>query len=768
MAYSTRSAAGVIGGLLGLVGLSVVAGILVSTAITPAIAMTSAAAGSTIDIFDNLPSVLDIDALILPSTIYAKNAAGKEAPLATYYDQNRIPVTFGQIAPVAYDAILSSEDPRFYQDGGIDLTGTMRALVSNLHGGAPVQGGSSIDQQYVKNVLMQHCEWNAHTNAQFDDCWRQATASNGVAGYQRKLQELRYAVALDQHYSKSSILLGYLNIVNFGGTTYGIQAAAEHYFGIPASALDLAQAATLAGIVQSPNIYRIDLPRGTTTDAAGKAVNGAADHYSLTKQRQEYVLGQMLRYGKITHDQYEAAVKAPIVPKITSMHTGCATSEAPYFCAYVTATILSDPVFGPTATARADLLHRGGLKIYTTLDPRVQTAAQSAVNRYAPASIAGMSFGATSVSVQASTGRVLSMAQNTQYIAGGKAGPGQTGIVYAGDLSRGGSTGFQPGSSFKLFTLLAWLESGRSVYQTVDGHQRVYTQWQDSCLSGGHLNAFTKVGNYRNEAGYTGTPMQFTAQSLNSGYLAMANQLDLCTIGKMAARLGVTLANGRPVPLSGSKDPAPYEVLGSDAISPLAMASAYATVADKGVHCRPLVIDKAVGPQGQVLPIPQRSCMQVIPPNIAATAIYALTGVLQPGGTAGVANPNDGTPLFAKTGTAGSVQTWLITSDSQVTTANWIGNASGTADLMNTFTPAGLELDQIRFPLARDIQTAIDQLYPGAPFPAPDPALTIGRYIPPAMPTPHATKGAKGGQGGLPGTGFGTPSAPAPKGHKPH
>ncbi len=162
MPDTKRTASGVFGGLLGVVGLSAVAGVLITATVTPAIALSGAATTSAITMFDNLPSVLDIDKLMLPTTIYAKDPnTGGDIELATFYDQNRSPVNFDEVNPALYDAILSSEDPRFYQHGGVDLIGTSRALLQNVQGGGETQGGSSISQQYVKNVLIQRCESNA-------------------------------------------------------------------------------------------------------------------------------------------------------------------------------------------------------------------------------------------------------------------------------------------------------------------------------------------------------------------------------------------------------------------------------------------------------------------------------------------------------------------------------------------------------------------------------------------------------------------------------
>ncbi len=386
-----------------------------------------------------------------------------------------------------YDAILSSEDPRYYQHGGVDLIGTGRAILSNLRGGGETQGGSSISQQYVKNILVQRCESNAETEARDEltaaakkkseetgepyvaptgdeivalrdtvlaNCWLEATNSSGTEGIQRKLQEMRYAIALEQKYSKNDILLGYLNIANFGGSTYGIDAAASYYFGVSSTDLTLSQAATLAGMVQNPNTYRIDKPLGSITGSDGTTYNkapdgladdinesmfgplkqllndgtitqeqflAAADGYSATKGRQLYVLSRLQADGKITHDQYVAAVIEPITPVITAPKRGCAQAVgAEYFCQYVRNVVENDPAFGETAEERTEMLRRGGLNIYTTLDWNLQNSARETVARYAPTSIVDMSFGAATVSVQATTGRILQITQNTAF----RDGPG--------------------------------------------------------------------------------------------------------------------------------------------------------------------------------------------------------------------------------------------------------------------------------------------------------------------------------------------------------
>lgn len=767
MPDTKRTASGVLGGLAGLVGLSAVAGVLIAATVTPAVALTGTAAERAITMFDNLPSALDIEKLMLPTTFLTKNPdTGEYEEWTKFYDQNRSPVEFDQIAPVVYDAILSSEDPRFYQHGGVDLIGTTRAVLSNFQGGGATQGGSTISQQYVKNILVQKCERNAKASEQQNEagetvtitreeallnCWTEATTAEGNDGIQRKLQEMRYAIALEQKYSKNDILLGYLNIANFGGTTYGIDAAARYNFGVSAAELTLGQAATLAGIVQNPNTYRIDQPGGSILGKDevwyNKAADGsvedaapgqlaaldtmlnagritqeqylaAADGYTSTKGRQLYVLSRMLDDGKITQEQYDAAALEPITPNITAPKTGCAAAGgAEYFCQYVRMVLEKDPAFGATDEERVKNLRQGGLNVYLTLDWRVQNAARDTVAEWAPSSIEGMKFGAAATSVEAGTGRVLSMAQNTLFRDNDNGDPNYSSIVYAGDLQYGGSIGFPAGSTFKLFTLLDWLEQGKSLNQTINGTVRPPKSMTNSCLGNWVNMENWKPNNFGTGNGYVGTPMRFTRDSLNSGFIAMATQLDLCNISKVVKKLGVTKGDGAEIPMANAN-----EVLGSDNVSPLAMAGAYATVASNGTYCQPRVIDRVTDSDGNDLPIPERTCTPALDPKVAATAATALQGVMN-GGTGSRGNPNDGVPVLGKTGTHETYQTWLIESSTKVTTAVWVGNSDGLTNVSRTW--AGRDrVDSLRYPIARQIQAAANAVYGGDRFPAADANLT--------------------------------------------
>ncbi|WP_309065406.1 transglycosylase domain-containing protein [Microbacterium sp.] len=733
MPQTKRTVNGVLGGLLGLVGLSAVAGVLVTAAVTPAIAVAGVTGSQALSIFEELPNSLKVGTPMEPTVFYATGEDGKQFQLAKFYDQNRVPVTFEQVSPLLYDAILSSEDKNFYAHGGVNLGATIKAVVDNVRGTSS-RGASTISQQFVKNVLIQECEKDASPSdpnyqEQLQKCWTDATNAVGSKGIERKLQEMRYAIQIEKDYSKNDILLGYLNIANFGGTTYGIEAAANYYFNTTAKNLTLGQAATLAGIVQNPNRYRIDKPGGTWTDGTGKVRNTAESGFEDTKVRRNYVLDRMLKDGKITQEQHDAAVAEPITPNIHPSTQGCsAAGKQAYFCQYVKSIIETDEAFGSSRQDRLDTLRRGGLQVHTSLDMRVQKAGVETMTERAPVYLEGRDFAASAVTIQADTGRVLAIVQNTNFneTASADKTKGEIGQVYAADKAHGGGEGFPPGSAYKVFTLLDWLEKGHSVNEVLDGRMRTFKEFT---VCGERFVNAEPIANFGRNRGRVSTVMDFTATSLNTGYLAMAQQLDLCDINKVAARMGVHLGNMKPVtgtPTDGEpyKGNYPYEsTLGSKYIAPIQMAGVYATIANKGIYCTPKAIDKVIGPTGKEMTLPKSSCSQVLAPEVAATAAHALRGVMSATGSA--ANTGDGTPLIGKTGTHQEWGTAMAVSSTKAATFVYVGKASGENFSLSRTYWNGWSMNRIRFPLAREMQRAANAVYGGDRFP--DPASNLIR-----------------------------------------
>ncbi|MEC5183022.1 membrane peptidoglycan carboxypeptidase [Cryobacterium sp. MP_3.1] len=661
MGETKRTFSGVIGGLVGFVAMSAVAGLLITVGITPALAISSLAASSTINAFENLPNYLKIDELSQVSTIYAVPNSGVPYELASFYDQNRVEVPLAAMNLFVQDAVVAGEDPRFREHGGIDLQGTMRAALAKFTGG-PTSGGSSVTQQYVKNVLVQKCEVMPDPD-ELQACFEEATDPTE----ERKLKEMRLAIGVEKEYSKDEILQGYLNITGFGGTVYGIQAAAEYYFSATAATLTLPQAASLIAIVNNPEKFRLDEPESET--------NGAANGYAANKDRRDYILREMLKHKKINQADYDAAVASPIEPAITEPSTGCQTAGgAAYFCDYVTYQLKTDPTFGADEDTRMTNFRRGGYQIYTTLDIELQMASEAAIAENVPMTYDGWDVGAVATSVEVGTGRVLTMAQNKLYTQLEVApGPEYTGINYNTDFNQGGSLGFQPGSTYKVFTLAEWLKEGHPLGERVDSARKSnWGTFQDYCDGAQSFPGYNPR-NDSNEAGRNYSALESTIDSINTGFLGMAKRLDLCKIRDMATSFGVHRADGDPLQKGAGS------VLGTNEVAPLSMAVAFAGIANKGVTCSPIVIDRIIGADGVEIPAPVSTCTASVEPEVAAGMAYAMERVMTQG-SAGQSyrNTSPRVEMIGKTGTTdGSNDTWMSGASTEVATVVGVVSVTG-------------------------------------------------------------------------------------------
>src|SRR3954447_9740839 len=364
--------------LLSMLALSVVGGLLLAILCLPLVGGVGLGAKSTADTFNDLPAELFAPPLPERSVILDRNGA----PIAALHgDQDRVNVPLARIPVSMRQAIVAIEDRRFYDHHGVDVKGVLRAVVSNQESGEITQGGSTLTQQYVKNVLITL----ANT-----DAGREAAQERSI---KRKLREARYALALEKKLSKDQILTNYLNIAYFGDGAYGVAAAAQHYFGKDVSAVNTAEAALLAGLVQNPNVYNPKL------------------HPATAKERRNQVLTAMGVGGFLTPADVRRSSAASIkVRKGATVRDGCeAAGSAAFFCQYLRSTLLNDPAFGPTPEERQRRLFEGGLQIRTSLDPAVQAAAQSSADQIVPS---GNRVASAVVIVQPGTGEVLAMAVN--------------------------------------------------------------------------------------------------------------------------------------------------------------------------------------------------------------------------------------------------------------------------------------------------------------------------------------------------------------------
>src|SRR3954462_14290854 len=360
-----------------LVSISAVAGLLLAGMLLPIVGGLGLLAASGAPTFDSPPAELDIGSPPQVSRILAADGS----TIATFYFQNRIEVPLDKVPQVMQKAVIAVEDVRFYEHLGVDFKGALRALVHNGSAGTVRQGGSTLTQQYVKNVLIESAQENGDAKA---------LAAAPANTFSRKMKEARYALALEKKYSKQQILEGYLNIAYFGDGAYGVGTAARHYFNRPVQLLTLPQAAMLAGLVQSPEAY------------------DPAQHPHAARERRDIVLSQMLKYHFINAADDSSATARPVRLHLHSQGNGCETSSAPYFCDYVQHVIERSPAFGATRSDRIKLLLRGGLTIRTTLEPKVPPPADHVLRGYVPPRDSSGVAAAEAV-VEPGTGKVLAL-----------------------------------------------------------------------------------------------------------------------------------------------------------------------------------------------------------------------------------------------------------------------------------------------------------------------------------------------------------------------
>jgi membrane peptidoglycan carboxypeptidase len=572
--------------------------------------------------------------------------------LAYYYGRgiDRVPVNYSQIAPVMRQAIVAIEDSRFYQHGALDFKGTLRAILYNLQH-KTVQGGSTLAQQYVKNVLYLS---SPNPQAAF------ASATSETIG--RKIRELRMAVRVEHTMTRNQILTGYLNVAYFGSTAYGIQMAAQRYFSINASQLTLAQAALLAGLVENPTAFD---PLAHPAQATG---------------RRNDVLQRMVQVGDITQAQADAAGRQPLRLNPSVPQSGCTSSTAlyaGYFCDYVLAVMRHDPAY---RQAWNRLNGIGGVKIYTTLDPKDQQAARRAVNYEMPRPPSSINPGKNAESevlIQPGTGYVRAIAIDRPY----GFGPHQNSIDYAVGPQYNGSYGVQIGSTGKVYTMVAALLQGVPFgYSKTVGFSATVGPYAN-CK--GQYVAPWQVHNDESERGGHYTLYTGTTASINVWFAYLEQKVGLCNVVRTAARMGLTWPDGKSLLKpdrrehhSQSADNDPSFTLGADNVAPIDVAAADATLPARGIYCHPIAIRKIVTMSGTSLPVESAGCRRVLPTVVADAANYILQGDLTGLGTA--ARDAVPFPAASKTGTADQyVSAFFVGYTPGLLGAVWVGNPAG-------------------------------------------------------------------------------------------
>ncbi|THJ75831.1 penicillin-binding protein [Candidatus Frankia alpina] len=611
--------------LAGLGLLSVVAGVLVGMLALPVVGAVGLTVKDSADDFMDLPPNLTVPPLAQASRIL--DARGNQIAVLSG-EQNREIVPLSRVPQVMRRAVVDIEDSRFYEHDGLDYKGLIRAYLTNRENGEVTQGGSTLTQQYVKNVLLMSATTPAEKKAATEQTVR------------RKLREARYALYLEAHLSKDEILERYLNIAYFGDGAYGIEVAAKHYFNVGVERLTLPQAATLAGLVKNPTAFNPVL------------------HPQTARERRNVVLDRMLELHHLSQADFRRAHDSELVlDRPARSADPCADSGAPFFCALVRQQLLKDRTFAPTEEDARRLLFEGGLTIRTTLDPVAEQAAQSAATEVIPI---GNRVAASVAMMQPGTGQVLAVAINREYGATDDGQPASlpTDFVHTKEIYPVDEDSFSPGSTFKVFTLISALESGLPLSTTLHApvcyHSNVFPN-PDPQNKNCYGNADPSEDGF-----YSLTTA--TWGSVNTYYIQLAEKLGVLKTAEVARRMGVSSCRIRP---QNNDDPEckgidgisrvdGSSILGSNEISTMDLATAYSTLAARGRRCDPrtvLAITQRVGGADRPLPFNAGApCEQVLDPKIADTVSAVLEGVIKHGTASG--NGQIGRPAAGKTGTA--------------------------------------------------------------------------------------------------------------------
>ncbi|WP_045303670.1 transglycosylase domain-containing protein [Saccharothrix sp. ST-888] len=626
---------------LKFLGTSVLAGLLVAGMALPAVGALGLTAKDTAESFDNIPDDFKTPPLSQASYIYD----AKGGVIAKVFDRDRTVLTKDQMAPIMRQAQVDIEDNRFFEHGAIDLKGILRAASKNAESGSAAQGASTLTQQYVKNV-------NVEKAGDDQDAFLEATKKS----MGRKIQELKYAIKLEEDLSKDQILTNYLNITFYGHQAYGVEAAAGRYFSKSAKDLTIPEAAMLAGLVQNPTAYDPVL------------------HPQNALNRRNTVINKLLEYKHITPQQAKDALAAPLGIKYKEPLNGCITALAGmgFFCDYVRHVVKLDPVFGKTQADRQKLWTQGGLKIYTTIDPDKQAAAYKAVTtKVNPTD----DVSAAMTMVKPGTGEILAMAQTRPYGLDDK--QHQTVVNLNVDAAMGGGNGFSPGSTFKPILAAAALESGIPITQQYPSEFKIPYPTMTTCEGSWKSDGTTVENENSSEVGPFGMK-EAMARSVNTYFVELGQEVGLCPMKQMINKLGIkTLASGKTLPQ------VPSSILGSVEVSPMRMAAVYAAFAARGLYCDPIAISSVVGADGKKMAVPQANCTQAMSGS-TADGVNTLLKTVTEKGTAANIKINDGREFAGKTGTTDNrYAAWFNGYTPDLATAVWLGGPGGNVSMRN-------------------------------------------------------------------------------------
>ncbi|MFI5934418.1 transglycosylase domain-containing protein [Actinoplanes sp. NPDC051494] len=636
-----------------LVICGLLAGVVVAAASFPAVAMSGLAAKAGSEGFAELPDTLETLSAPQVTRIFASDG---KTQIAVMYDEFRSDVPLDEISVNMQNAIVAAEDHQFYEHNGVDLKGVARAFVNNKNGGAQ-QGASTLTMQTVRMTLA----YTAKTPSEAVNATKDSP--------ERKLTEMKYALQLEKELTKQEILERYLNVAPYGNGAYGVYAGSQVYFKKKPKDLTIGEAALLAGMVKAPTAFDPTTPSG----------------YPQALDRRNYIIDNMLEMKYITADQAAAAKKEKLARTANHPGNGCtqvAKNNWGFFCDYFYRWWLGQEEFGANTYERERQLKSGGYRVVTSLDVKAQASARKEITDV----IGDNNRNALMLAaVQPGTGRVQALAANRKYkldnenknklssnpdlAEQGIRGtyPNTTNPIITGG---GDITGYQAGSVFKMFTMVAALENGYGLDHSITSGSTYKSGYvidpsSDAACPGTHFYCPKNAS-----ASEQGTFNMWTGfgKSVNTYFVPLQEQVGADKVVDVAKRFGIQFRAASDAKLVA--DPATARTFGAFTLgvtssTPLDIANAYATLAGDGMYCKPTPIQKITAADGSTVKAGQPECSRVTSKDVAREALDAARCPVGDQAQLGTCNGSTernarsvvGHPVFGKTGTTDADKT---------------------------------------------------------------------------------------------------------------
>ncbi|THV43089.1 transglycosylase domain-containing protein [Glycomyces buryatensis] len=659
-------------GVYALLRTALLSGLAVAALVFPLVAMAGLSAKAGFDAIDNLSEVVTETDPPLTSYVYAEDG---ETLVSLFYDEFRRHVTLDEVAPVMQQAMVAAEDARFYDHNGVDYRGIMRAFVANQNSGGVEQGASTITMQYVRGAL----RLNADSIDQVIAATEQTVS--------RKLREARLAMAVEEQLTKDEILERYLNQAYFGHNAYGIFAASQVYFSKHPSELTLEESALLAGLVQAPSAY-----------------DPITSDQTRALERRNWVLDRMVNIDYLSRGDNSEVRGSDIELDISDPPNSCLgdseTAKYGFFCDYFRRWWREQDAFGETPADREKELRQGGYTIITTLDPDLQKLADDTVSE-GKSDSSPLAHGA--VLMEPGTGRVKALGLNREFsYEQGNNGPhsnpsydnrkGNYPNTVNPVLGGGDTGGYQAGSTFKVFTMLAALDEGYTLDHNIHSPNRVATSFVSATTAcGGRWcpknGSASMAGNRNMWSGF--------GMSVNTYFAQLIDQVGADKTVEMAERMGLQWRSEGDAYYADEerRDGWGPFTLGVSDVQPIEMTNVFNTLAAEGEYCEPIPAMRVIDPNGQELDVASPRCHQEVSKDVARAANDAGRCVTEsqragakcgPWGTSALVGKTVDRPVAGKSGTTDNDRaSWFLGYTPQLTVGAFM------ADPDYIFNPVG-------------------------------------------------------------------------------